>query len=791
MITNYFKIAWRNLWKHRLFSLINVFGLASGLTVCLLAIAHIKGAFDYDNFHPNRERTYRVLTDVVGKNNDVTRYATSPMPLGELLKQEYTFVEEAARVVKTYGEFSGNHKQLSLLCFAVDPSFFQIFGYKLAQGQPATEPNTVVLTRETAEKFFGTANPIGKTVEDKNLGIFTVTGVLDEQPARSHLQFDMLLSLQTPYKPEHRTAFEDWRQYQTGYTYVLLKSGTTAEALNKALPTVQSRVTKGLAFATEKGYSFRAQRLADFSPSYEDLVHGTYEPQIGGLLIEMGVGLITLLLAAFNYINLTLARSLSRAREVGIRKVSGAVRWQVVGQFMAESVVLSMLALGLAIVMLELVKPMAFVQQWLVGGVKWDWTLWAVFVLFSIVAGLLAGLVPARVLSAFEPAQVLRSQTGLRVIRGISLHKSLIVVQFAISLIAMIGLLSMVRQMNYMATADYGFRREGILNIPLNEVPAHRLMNELDGLAGVEQVAATSDLFGHNGGGYGLVRRGGDSAATFQFSVDPQFASTFDLDIIAGQGLPAGTSTLSGQDSVSRFILINEQAVKAFRLGTAAEAVGQQLRLNDSTEVQVAGVVKDFRFATFVWDIKPLVLFTQPSQFRYLTIRVAPGNEAAVLADVQQIWKRLAPYAPFEGQWYNDFLYQRHSHTSDANFMLLLIGLAFSIACLGLLGMVTYTTQTRTKEVGVRKVMGAEVIQLVWLLSRDFVKLLGIAALIALPLGYLAGYAFLINFAYHVSIGFETLGLCVGVLLVLGSATIGFKTYRAALSNPTESLRSE
>ncbi|GAB3510357.1 ABC transporter permease [Spirosoma knui] len=788
MFKNYVKIAIRNLWKHRLFSFINVFGLASGLTVCFLAIAHIKGAFDYDNFHPNRDRTYRIITDVVGLDNDVTPFATSPMPLGTLLKQQYGFIEEATRVVRTYGEFSSNHKRLSTMSFAVDPGFFRIFNFKLAKGRPATEPNTVVLTQETATKFFGTANPIGQTLTNSDLGPFTVTGVLAEQPAKSHLVFDMLYSLGTTFKPEHRSAFEDWTQFQTGYTYVVVKPGTAADALDTVLPTVLSRVTHNLRFKDVKGYSFRTQRFDQLSPAREELMRSTYEPQVSGLLVEIGVGLVTLLLAVFNYINLTLARSLSRAREVGIRKVSGAVRWQLIGQFMAESIVLSILALGLAYGMLELIKPMPFVQQWLIGGVRWDWKIWVAFISFSLVAGSLAGLVPARVLSSFDPAQVLRSQTGLRIVRGVSLRKALIVVQFAISLVAMIALRTMVRQMDYMATGDYGFRRERILTLPLNDVPTQRFTNELNQLAGVERVSATSELFGSHGNTQLIKpeRSGPNSFMAFVWSVNRQFVPTMNLTVVAGQNLPVSTT-----DTSAGLVLINEEAVKAFRLGTPQEAVGQSVWLNDSTEVSIAGVVKDFRFTSFAWAIKPLVLSNQPNQFRYLTVSVAAGAEAAVLADVKRIWKRLSPYAPFEGQWYDDFLQQRHSHTTDTDFMSLLIALAFSIACLGLLGMVTYNTQTRVKEVGVRKVMGAEVQQIIWLLSRDFVKLLLIAAAIALPLGYIAGYAFLFSFAYHVSIGIETLGLCVGVLLLLGVLTIGIRTYRAALANPADSLRTE
>ncbi|GAB3316459.1 ABC transporter permease [Larkinella ripae] len=794
MLRNYVVIAFRNLWKHRLFSFINIFGLASGIMVCLLALIDIKGAFDYGNYHPHPDRTYRVLTDVTGRDNQTAAFATSPLPLAGTLQRDYGFVEKTARVIRSYAELTVDRKPLSVSFCAVDSAFFTVLGYKLASGQPATERNTAVLTPQTAGRFFGVANPIGKVIHHKEFGAIRVTGVFEPLPNRSHLKFDLAMSMATLSSKNQQREQSDWKNYSSGYTYVLLKEGASPELLKNVLPTIAARTTKGLQFKSEKGYTLRAQSLAALSPSYEDLQMGTWEPTWGKLATEMGVGLVTLLLAVFNYVNLTLARSLSRAREVGIRKVSGAVRWQLMSQFMAESVVLSVLALGVAYGMLLLIEPMPFVQQWLTGGVTLTGSLWAIFIGFSIGAGLLAGFVPARVLSGFRPAQVLRSQTGLKVFKGITLRKSLIVAQFAIALVAMIALLSMARQQNYMATADYGFRTEQILNIPLNGLPYQRLANELNRVSGVERVSASSERFGHHDGDYGQIHRqrsGGDSIAAFQFSVDQNFVANLDLTLLAGQNLPEMVTDTTGGGAPGRFVLVNEEAVNAFRLGNPREMVGQSLWLNDSTEVTIAGVLKDFRFTTFNWTIKPLVLLHHPKQFRFLNVKVARGAEASAMADMQRIWKRLNPYEPFDAQWYTDFLHERHSHEDDVNFMGLLTGLAFSIACLGLLGMVTYTTETRIKEVGIRKVMGARVNQIIWLLSWDFVKLLLIAGAIALPLGYMAGMAFLLNFAYHVTVGIETLGGCIGLLLLLGGLTIGIRTYRAALANPADSLRSE
>ncbi|TDE14433.1 ABC transporter permease [Dyadobacter psychrotolerans] len=783
MIKSYLKIALRNLWKNKLFSLINVFGLASGLMVCLLAIAHIKGAYDYDNFHPYGDRIFRVFTDVKGKDNSWMAFATAPAALSASLKQDYSFIESSTRLKRTYGEVSANNKRLEVLSFAADTSFYQIFGYPLSSGRTAAEPGTAVITQETAEKFFGKVSPIGKVIHQYGNDPAVVTGIFAKTTKQSHLKFDILFSL----NDDKMSYDKGWEDYGKFYTYVLLKPGTREVQLEKILPGIAGRATKSLKQTMAKAYGFRIQALNHISPSREELAGSTYEPPMTGLMVEMIVGLVTLLMAAFNYINLTLARSMSRAREVGIRKTSGALRWQLLGQFMAESVVLSLFSLSLAWLMLELVKPMAFVQQWLISGVVWDWQLWAIFVAFSVVAGLLAGIVPARVLSGLQPAEVLRSHSGIKVLRGISLKNTLIVVQFSISLIAMIALVTMMRQHHYMATADYGFRSRDILNIPLNGLPYDRLANEVNKIAGVEGVSGTSELFGSYGNSQSVKwqAKGADSAFTFNFFVANDFVKTMNLNLAAGEDVQ------ERDRETGRMVLINEEAVKKFRLGTNRDAVGKSLWLNDSTEVQIAGVVKDFRFTSFSTAIKPLILTTRIPDLSFLSVAVTPNTSESVLKEVKQIWKRLKPYEPFDGQWYADYLYNRHSHAEDMSFMALLIGLSFSIACLGLLGMVTYNTQTRIKEVGIRKVMGAEVKQIIWLLSQDFVLLLSIAGGIALPLGYLAGYAFLFNFAYHVSIGFETLGLCFAVLLILGALIIITRTYKAAIDNPVKSLGSE
>jgi putative ABC transport system permease protein len=797
-------IAFRNVGKHKLFSAINIFGLAAALSVCFLAIAHIKGIYDFDTIHRKRNRIYRILTQVTTPENRQSDWATSPLPLAGELKKNYAFVEATSRLVRTSGDLMTNDSQLTSLVYAVDADFFHLFSYRFDKGHPPLKPGTIVLTHKAAQRYFGQLDPLGKTLNHRQFGPLIVTGILADLPPNSHLSFDALISLSNLASLRPAVAYWGWQQFQNGYTYVLLKPNARATNLQTVLPAMSRLASQALHGATARRYSFRLQPLTQIAPARQFLKLALHEPHYGELLAEVGVGLIILLLAGFNYVNLTLARSLGRAREVAVRKVVGAQRWQLMTQFITESIVFSFIALGLAVGMTQLIRPMTAVQQWFMGSLAWDNRLWLILVVFTLLTGFVAGLLPARILSSFQPSQAFRTQQP-RFLLGISFggnqlfRKSLIVIQFAVSLIALVVVLSLSRQFRYMATGEYGFRRKQVLIIPLTDQSVPRLVNELNQLVGVEQVTASSDLLGLSGGLQRQIRRqrgNADSAAASVIAVDANFLPTMGLTLLTGHNLvavdsmgfsPSGQS--SGANSSTPFVLINEQAVKALGLGDPGGAVGQSLWLTQEQSVRVAGVLKNFHFGAFALPIKPLILINQSSQFRYMQVAISLRADHAILARVRRIWSRLYPYQPFSSQWYDDSLRQLYDRRTDLQLTGLLIGMALSIACLGLLGIVTYNTEIRTKEVGIRKVMGASVGQVIGLLSWDFIKLLLLAAGLGLPLGYLAGSFLLQNFAYHIRIGLDSLGLCLLVLVILGGLTIGWRTYRASLSNPVDSLR--
>ncbi len=794
MLHNYFKITFRNLLRHKLFSFINIFCLASGMSICLLALMQVREVLEYDQFHPHPARTYRILTNASKPNGDKWRLASAPLPLGEVLAREYGFVEKSTRVYydqRLGGDWSFGRKELPASGAYVDPDFYQIFGYKLATGQPAVEPRTVLLTQETAERFFGKQNPVGKTLSGKSVGDLTITGVLVPFPGKSHLQFDLLVSMATVpllnASGQMAAQTKDWKQNWQNFTYVLLREGTPREALDRIWPSLAARAKKEAGPKMDLTYTFRTQPFNRITPAWEELNGSSWEPTLGSILGVGGMALVILLMAGFNYVNLTLARSLNRAREVGIRKVAGARRSQLMGQFLAESVLVAFLALGLSYLMLNLLELLPSVQRWLTRDIRQDWVLWSFFVGFTFLTGLVAGWVPARVLSAYQPVQVLKGAFGPRLFRGIGLRKGLIVAQFAVSLFFMVFVVAYYRQFSYMATAAYGFDRQNSVNIPLEDVNPRILANETASVKGVQRVGFSSDELGfHIGNTQVSPGPGQEFIDVNHFLADHNFVLNMDLKMIAGENIPPAT-----RDSAGRFVLLNEKAVTALRLGSPGEAVGKTIRLRDSTEAQVAGVLKDFNYQNLSRPIRPMMLRYDPVRFRYLNVKVDPMAAGNIMGDLERVWKKLSPYKPVQLQWYDDHLYDHHLHLDDQMLLFVLTLMAMSIAGLGLLGIVTYTTALRTKEVGVRKVLGANVGQIVFLLSRGFMMLLLIAAVIALPLGFVAGTLFLQSFAFHVDLGIGTLLFCSGVLLLLGGLTVGIQTFRAAAADPARALRTE
>lgn len=793
MLKNYFKIALRNLWKHKLFSLINVTGLGMAMAFCLLILIQVQSSFEKDRFHPYPGRTYRIITDLTNKDGRQFATATAPMPLAAKLQAGQSGVESVTRVVRGFSATLKNtDKSLPVNGLYADPDYFRIFGFPLEKGQPALAPYTVVLTHETAERFFGNRDPVGKTLVHRELGTFTISGVFAPlKGKKTHLESDLVVSMATWPLLNPNVAKDDWLNYNAG-TYVLLNEHAKPEALDRALASVAAGNQQNMEHGTVKQYSFRKQALNRISPAFETLYNNPGVEPFFKVLVNIIMALVLVSLAGFNYTNLMLTRSLGRAREVGVRKVSGARRPQLIVQFLTETVIISLLALGVGY--LGLLCMQRFIHlRWLNWEVQHTGLLWIFFIAFALLTGFVAGILPARILSAYQPVQILKGTLTPASIGKIGIRKTLIVIQFVVSLVFMIFTATMYSQFKYMATDNENYNRKNILNIRLAANTNYRLLlNEMAREAGVQRIGMASAALNEAAArtrisSYEQGQTGAVLHDAFRYSADANFIENMQLHFVAGANLPA-----AGRDTgKGRFVVINEKAVQTLGLNDAKAAIGKTI-LVDSSEMLVAGVVKNFSFMQYELPVVPLVLDYDPQAFHLLSLQVEPGVQPQQLANaLQGIWKRIYPYEPFEYAWYEQQLYENYLGNEDLKLFYTLVGVVFVIAALGLLGIVTYNTEKRTREVGVRKVMGAGVAQVMGLLSWSFLKLLLIAAVIAMPLGAFLGLLFLNIFTYHASLGVWIFLLSAGCLFLTGVLTIGIQTYRAAMANPAKILRAE
>ncbi|SEI43898.1 putative ABC transport system permease protein [Dyadobacter sp. SG02] len=791
MLKNYLKIAIRNLWKNKLFSLINIGGLGLAMTFCFIQLIQVQSSFEKDSFHPFPDRTFRILTDATDNNGKVYSLASTPFPLGQKLLDEQSVVEKAVRINRAFsGDLNNGVKTLKTYGLYADSSFFDVFGFKLERGTPAIAPRTCVVTRDLAERFFGNANPVGKTLTNAEMGTFTITGVFKPiAPFESHLDDDIVLSFATlPLtKPDLKT--NNWLDYNT-YTFVLLTKGTPRAALDRALAGVANDNRKTVDFKEIKGHIFRSQALTEISPDYENLLNNPGIEPIWKIGVGLLIPLIIITLAGFNYINLTLTRSLGRAREVGVRKVAGAKRRQLVIQFLIETMLIALLALCIGYVGLILMQANIHVR-WLTWEVNDTRILWAVFLGFTLLTGLLAGLLPARILSGYQPVNILKGETVAAGLGKLGFRKALTIIQFVVALVFMTGTGIMNSQFKYMATDNDNFNRKNILNIPLTADSDFKLLgNEMGKQAGVKRIGVASATFSETAGKVKLSKTTEKAVEAakkdaYVYSADAGFIQNMKLKFVAGTNMPVS------RDTSIHFVVLNQNAVRTLGWKDPKDIVGQSIMLNQ-TEVIVSGVVKDFCFMRYELPVAPLVLAFDQQEIGIISLEIEEGTDPGQIeASLANVWKRFHPHESFVSSWYEQQLYDRYIGGGDQQLMDMMIFVVFAIATTGLLGMVTYATARRVKEVGVRKVMGASVTQIMHLLSASFVKMILIAAVIALPIGYLLGSLFLNIFTYHTKLGPGVFFTCVGVLLTIGLLTIGIQTYKAAITNPAETLRDD
>ncbi|MEM1126576.1 MAG: ABC transporter permease [Bacteroidota bacterium] len=797
MLKNYLLVGLRAMRKQIVYTAINVGGLAIGLVCCFYIFFYVQYESSYDQFYENTDRVVRIAEELK-TSSELLYQATSAPPMGPAFVADYPEVEAMTRVSRgsrtfRYGDRLHEENQL----FLVDSTFFEVMGYPLLQGDAATaltQPYSVVLTESVARKYFDGANPVGQTLIDDNNDAYTVTGVIPDVPPNTHFPYEVLLSMNTWIEEFGDSG--NWWFWNGFYTYMLLREGTTAEDLQAKVPDYLTRY--GITDEQNPdGMGYTALPLVPLTDIHLTSDR-TWEIQANGnityLYIFSLIAVFILLIACINFMNLATARSADRAKEVGLRKVVGAHRLQVAGQFQSEALLMTAVSMLLALVLAWMFMPafnnltgMDFAFGQLLSGT----TLWLILGLVLIV-GVLAGSYPAWVLSRFKPVTVLKG-TFRRSRQGTRLRQGLVVFQFAISIMLMVGTAVVVQQLDFLQTRNLGFTEDQIAVIDFRydgdvrqqEEAITAALAELPFVAGITR--STGVPGSRTGNSFTRVDMGtGEERGTNvnYTETDLNYIDVYDLEVIAGRGF-----SLDFSADTTQSVVVNEAMVQNMGWASPEDAVGQRLRRGD-TERQIVGVVADYNYKSLHGTVEPLVLWPERIGGTYFSVRLRTDDLQRAMADLGAQWDTLVPHRSFEA-FFLDTYFNRQYQAEErfATLFRTFAGLAILIACLGLFGLAAFTAEQRTKEIGVRKVLGARVGQILGLLSKEFAVLVGVAFLVAVPVVYLAMGEWLATFAYRTAmhpLAFLGAGL---LALVVAGVTISFQALKAALRNPIDALR--
>lgn len=758
----------------------------------------VQDALSYDRFHPHPDRTFRILSDYTKKNGEHWSMASSPLPLATALQKDSNIIEAVTTVYPALGGTAlANGKELYIDGVYVDPSFFRMFGFRFENGDPVTalqRPNTAVISKAAALNFFNTTDVVGKVIKMAGGVNYTITGVLEAPPGKSHLNYAVYGSYSTVAQLEQDKLLAErsaaWYAFNASYTYIVLKPHVGKTVLQSRLNTIAAALNRE---NKDGSCAFGLQPLDRISPGQTDLgndnARGTSWAK---LYFTIGLGMLILLAACFNYTNLTIARGLTRAKEVGVRKISGARRYHIFLQYVLEGVLLSLLALVFASVILAFIlkyQPFNDGYEMIPATFRYDLRFVILSLLYAVAVGIIAGIFPAWILSSFTPLRVLKKITTARILGNVSLQRALIVFQYSLSLVFIIFLFAFYKQFSFLSESDPGFRRSQVLVVPLNGLNETVAKQQIASIAGIRSVSAASVKFSARFGGMNepIWMSDRDHAINLNYYyAGSRFVTDMELAFIAGKNFPD-----AADNDREQYILLNEKAAHAYGFSDAGKAVGQKLWINDTTPLEVTGVLKDFNYENMGKPVFPLAIRNRPAVNAYLYIQTATTDKARTASEVLSALKTLDPRQTFTSSWLEEDLEASNSQTATISLLGFLGFIALSVATLGLLGLVVYTVEIKNKEIGVRKVIGASKKQLVQTLSGGFVTLLLIAGAISMPVGWILSKLFLQNFVLRSSFGFGSIVLCFLFLLGVGLFTIISQTLKAAAANPVNALRSE
>lgn len=800
MFKNYLKIAWRNLLKNKGYSMINIGGLAIGLACFLLIAVFISNELSFDTYHEKKDRIYRVVHHN-SEEDPTDTWIWGNAPVGPALKADFPEIVEKVQfsgISDILLEYNNRSFQESE-CFYVDATVFDVFSWPLIAGDSKTAleaPYSIVLTETMAKKYFGNENPLGKTLEGIGGraadGTYTVTGIIEDIPQNSHFTFDVLMSMSSFYQT--RPEIFDWWGYVDFYTYLLVSENFDQKAFESKIP---GFLDKHIDPEQRKEYYYNFS-LESLNSIY---LHSNADRQQGetgslsNIYIFSIIGLFILVIASINFMNLATARSMERAKEVGIRKVIGAERKGLIYQFLGESLILvfvaSIIGFGLAFIGLpwlgsltnrtfEFESILSAPAQLLYFGV-------------TLFTGLLSGSYPALVLSGFKPVSILKGAFRTSP-QGTNLRKGLVVFQFSLS-IAMIACTVVVyHQLGYMLNKDMGFDKEQQLILDFNWDGtvlgnSETIKNELLSLADVSSVSLSrtvpSSHFPAAGTDIETPEGNMENFSPYIFEVDNNFIQHYKINVVAGRAFSPDFPT----DSISSLV-INEAAAKSFGYSDPKNIIGKKFQ-QWGREGTIVGVIKDFNYKSLHEEVAPLTLRQVPYG-RYFSLRMHTDNYQDALANVEKKWAELAPHRPFIYSFLDESFNEQY--LADIRFRRLFTifsCLAICIACLGLFGLATYSAMLRTKEIGIRKVLGADLGTIVTLLSKDFIKLVGIAILMAVPFSWYAMEQWLDKYAYKIDVEWWVFVLSGVLALSIAIFTVSFQSIRSAMADPVKSLRTE
>jgi putative ABC transport system permease protein len=795
MLRNYFKIAWRNLARHKTYSLLILSGLATGMTCAVALWLYVQDELSYDRYHQQADRIYRVNLNIKWLDNEF-KLGMASAPFGPTLAREYPEIENVLRVKKGTHLFRAGDKSLNvkeLIC--ADSTLFSFFDHQFTEGNPQsalTGKNGVVLTEKLAMNLFGTTSGVtGRIVTVKDNIPFTVTAVIKEVPTNHHLRFDAIL----PYTNEavSRVTLDKWDGFNT-LTYLLLNNENAATKLGSKMPAFYKKYIAqqiGDTDGAKVKFAISLQPLTAMHLHSSHLMGEENGSTMTYVYTFSIIGLFILLIAVVNYVNLATARSAGRAKEIGVRKVVGSQWSQLIAQFLSESLLIAFLALLVSMVLLRLLLP--FFNE--VAGKTlsinfFDVKTIALLCGFTLLTGLISGLYPALMLSRFRPAQVLKGTMG-RNSSGAIFRQSLVVFQFFISMVMIAGTVTVYRQLNFMHNTDLGFNQQQVISVPLKspalQQNAKVLKERLLQSPLVSKATLTNGSIGdelNNKTTFSFYKSGIEQSVSSEyFDVDTDFTEVMQIHIADGRNF----SPELDHDSSSA-ILINQAMLK--RLGWKNYKEG--LIEVDTEKLPINGVISDFHLRSLHNQIEPLVLVLKKEKADNLLVRVSGKNVRQTVEYIQSAFKEINVNQPFEYEFLDQtFAKQYKADEQKGQLFLSFSVIAIIIACLGLFGLATFVAEQRTKEIGVRKVLGASVTSIVSLLSKDFLKLVVVAIVIAIPAGWYLMHIWLQDFAYKIKPEWWIFALAGSLSILIAILTISFQSIKAALMNPVRSLRAE